>query len=367
MTPTRSRDGVRNSIKSKSRTPRACDRCRLKKAKCDGTERCRTCSESDKLCLYTAKRGREARSYYCRMLELTEKAIHRLYWACQRQEGFPGILSDKSGDYVTTSDILVRMGLVGPDLNELNFLGGLKSPKQRYSVSQPLSDKVNSSSPRNLLPKPLPLRTPREIRVRPASRASSSSLGSKPSLLNEQSETSTLRTSLVSPTPTKSLLELQPRKSVPVHGQSRTPSVWEEKQGKHRQPHLAAAIASTSTSSTVTTTATMGASQPAVESATAPTDSSEALALNAFCDFSSWNRSAAPDLISDSHISHKIHAPDSFHLKDQQHIIDNGIPSQMNVDSLDVTSRPPGMLCDSFLAPWPGSLEATYQSRFANM
>ncbi|KAI1624146.1 hypothetical protein EDD37DRAFT_630306, partial [Exophiala viscosa] len=47
---------------SKRRTPRACDRCRTKKSKCDGATRCSKCIETRSSCTYTMRRGRESRS-----------------------------------------------------------------------------------------------------------------------------------------------------------------------------------------------------------------------------------------------------------------------------------------------------------------
>jgi len=240
--------------------------------------------------------------------------MQRLYWACRRYDGFPGILPDEPGNNVTTSDILVGLALNGPDLNKLNFSGGLKSPKQRHSVSQLLFDEADPSPPGNQLPKPLPLPIPVETRVRSASRAASPSLSSALSLAGY-------------------LCLTKPRKIVPVHNVSRMPSTLEEKQGKHQLTHQAAAIPSTSTSTptfaaTVTTSATTGVSHPAVVSTTDSTDFSEPLALDTFCDLSSWTTPAPSGFDSDSRISHCLYAPDSFDLEDQQHVTDSGAPSQ---------------------------------------
>jgi len=109
----------RSNDKAKRRTPRACDRCRLKKSKCDGTTLCKTCQASDSTCTYTARRGREARSYYCQMREVTDEALQRLYWACRSRSGFPGDTPDESNGPPSTAAILDALGLMRPSLEEL--------------------------------------------------------------------------------------------------------------------------------------------------------------------------------------------------------------------------------------------------------
>ncbi|KAI1625555.1 hypothetical protein EDD37DRAFT_309136 [Exophiala viscosa] len=102
---------------SKRRTRRACDRCRLKKAKCDGALKCRTCKAGGSVCAYTARRGREARSYYCQMRDVMDEALQRLYWACRQKENFPGDVPDESPGTVTTDAILTGLHLSGPALD----------------------------------------------------------------------------------------------------------------------------------------------------------------------------------------------------------------------------------------------------------
>ncbi|KIW61399.1 hypothetical protein PV05_01526 [Exophiala xenobiotica] len=102
----------------KRRTRRACDRCRLKKAKCDGGVKCGTCKANNSACTYTARRGREARSYYCRMREVLDEALQRLYWACRHKMEFPGEIPDESTGVVTTEAILNGLGLTTPDQDD---------------------------------------------------------------------------------------------------------------------------------------------------------------------------------------------------------------------------------------------------------
>ncbi|KAL2434760.1 hypothetical protein ABEF95_005684 [Exophiala dermatitidis] len=114
----------RSSItdKAKQRTSRACDRCRLKKAKCDGAVECENCRFSQTPCVYTARKGREARRYYLEMHEVMEEALHRLYWHCRNGSGLPGpnpAQFERNGS-ITTSSILESMGLTPPILDESN-------------------------------------------------------------------------------------------------------------------------------------------------------------------------------------------------------------------------------------------------------
>jgi len=105
---------------SRGRTPRACDRCRIKKAKCDGGQVCKTCRAGDTPCAYSARR-REARNYYCQMREVTDKALQRLYWACREGTGFPGDIPDQSTNIVSTTAILKGLGLIKPDFDEFEL------------------------------------------------------------------------------------------------------------------------------------------------------------------------------------------------------------------------------------------------------
>ncbi|KAL2404829.1 hypothetical protein ABEF93_007827 [Exophiala dermatitidis] len=128
------------------RTSRACDRCRVKKAKCDGNLTCKTCHQSKSDCKYTARRGREARNYYWRMQSVTEEALQRLYWASRRRTGFPGTVCDESKGYVTTDEILRGLGLVVPDLDEPLSSQAARKP------AQPLPETMRVPKSRDVQP-----------------------------------------------------------------------------------------------------------------------------------------------------------------------------------------------------------------------
>ncbi|KAJ9646820.1 hypothetical protein H2204_000512 [Knufia peltigerae] len=53
-------------------------------------------------------------SDYCRMRDVLDEAIQRLYWACRQESGFPGDIPDESSGSVTTDSILCGLGLIEP-------------------------------------------------------------------------------------------------------------------------------------------------------------------------------------------------------------------------------------------------------------
>lgn len=55
---------------------------------------------------------------YWQMREITDEAIQRLYWACRKRAGFPGVVPRESNGIVPTSAILHGLGLIGPHMDE---------------------------------------------------------------------------------------------------------------------------------------------------------------------------------------------------------------------------------------------------------
>ncbi|ETI22956.1 hypothetical protein G647_04751 [Cladophialophora carrionii CBS 160.54] len=108
------RPGVTEPPKSRMRIGRACDRCKVKKSKCDGNVPCSTCTLSDSTCEYSARRRREARDWYWGMQDIIDEALQRLYWACREGTGFPGVVPDESSGRVSTDAILRGLGLSPP-------------------------------------------------------------------------------------------------------------------------------------------------------------------------------------------------------------------------------------------------------------
>uniref|UniRef100_A0A060T4T1 ARAD1C00308p n=1 Tax=Blastobotrys adeninivorans TaxID=409370 RepID=A0A060T4T1_BLAAD len=62
----------------RSRTKHSCDQCRIKKAKCDGTEPCITCRNSGARCTYTELRKRGVRPGYVQNLQRTSDNVMSL-------------------------------------------------------------------------------------------------------------------------------------------------------------------------------------------------------------------------------------------------------------------------------------------------
>ncbi|KEF61405.1 uncharacterized protein A1O9_02971, partial [Exophiala aquamarina CBS 119918] len=100
--------------KTRIRIGRACDRCKLKKSKCDGNNPCSGCKASDSVCEYSARRRREARDWYWEMRDIVDEALQSLYWACREGRGFPGVIPDESNGHVSTDAILRGLGFVPP-------------------------------------------------------------------------------------------------------------------------------------------------------------------------------------------------------------------------------------------------------------
>ncbi|PYH45795.1 Zn(II)2Cys6 transcription factor domain-containing protein [Aspergillus saccharolyticus JOP 1030-1] len=99
---------------------KACDRCRVKKTKCDGKQPCNRCSAYNHPCLFRERKATQTKVYsrgFVEMLEshhsLVVKALQRLYKLSVNKEGFPGEpLQDATDGYPLTHAILDRLGLI---------------------------------------------------------------------------------------------------------------------------------------------------------------------------------------------------------------------------------------------------------------
>ncbi|OAP56633.1 hypothetical protein AYL99_08745 [Fonsecaea erecta] len=111
------RPGSGEPAKSRVRIGRACDRCKIKKSKCDGNTPCSACISSESTCEYSARRRREARDWYWGMQDVIDEALQRLYWACREGRGFPGVIPDESAGRVSTDAILRGLGLSPPPVD----------------------------------------------------------------------------------------------------------------------------------------------------------------------------------------------------------------------------------------------------------
>jgi hypothetical protein len=50
------------------------------------------------------------------MFKVMDKALQQLYWACRRKDGFPGVPPDEGTGTISTNDILEALGLIRPDV-----------------------------------------------------------------------------------------------------------------------------------------------------------------------------------------------------------------------------------------------------------
>ncbi|OJJ34940.1 hypothetical protein ASPWEDRAFT_171771 [Aspergillus wentii DTO 134E9] len=99
---------------------KACDRCRVKKTKCDGKQPCNRCSAYNHPCLFRERKATQTKVYsrgFVEMLEshhsLVVKALQKLYKHCVNKEGFPGEpLAEGADGHPLTHAILDRLGLI---------------------------------------------------------------------------------------------------------------------------------------------------------------------------------------------------------------------------------------------------------------
>ncbi|KAJ6098448.1 hypothetical protein N7499_002822 [Penicillium canescens] len=99
---------------------KACDRCRVKKTKCDGKQPCNRCSVYNHPCLFRERKATQTKVYsrgFVEMLEshhsLVVKALQKLYKFCINNEGFPGEpLAEAPDGHPLTHAILDRLGLI---------------------------------------------------------------------------------------------------------------------------------------------------------------------------------------------------------------------------------------------------------------
>ncbi|KAL3463268.1 hypothetical protein BJX64DRAFT_126435 [Aspergillus heterothallicus] len=157
---------------------KACDRCRVKKTKCDGKQPCNRCSSYNHPCLFRERKATQAKVYsrgFVEMLEshhsLVVKALQRLYKLCTNKEGFPGDpLVEASDGYPLTHAILDRLGLIkqaednsknsDQDNEDLQYLRVLSNSTDCCATADPSPEPVtppdpvpNNSSPVELSPR----------------------------------------------------------------------------------------------------------------------------------------------------------------------------------------------------------------------
>ncbi|EEH23416.2 hypothetical protein PABG_05627 [Paracoccidioides brasiliensis Pb03] len=119
----------------RKRVCKACDRCRLKKSKCDGANPCGRCKTDNAICVFGERKKAHDKVYpkgYVEMLEQQQAqlvtGLQALYKLTLEGEGWPGGPLKKSGNgHPLTHDILER-------------LGALK--QEGHSIDEPFEDDI---------------------------------------------------------------------------------------------------------------------------------------------------------------------------------------------------------------------------------
>lgn len=106
-----------NETNSRKRVCKACDRCRLKKSKCDGSSPCNRCRSDNAICVFGERKKSHDKIYpkgYVEMLEQQQtqlvNALQELYRRLVDCEGWKGEpLETASNGHPLTHDILERL------------------------------------------------------------------------------------------------------------------------------------------------------------------------------------------------------------------------------------------------------------------
>ncbi|EXJ94674.1 hypothetical protein A1O1_03071 [Capronia coronata CBS 617.96] len=107
----------------RKRVCKACDRCRLKKSKCDGATPCSRCKADNAICVFGERKKSQDKVYpkgYVEMLESQQAqlvaGLQELYRRTQNGQGWPGSpLKETSHGMPLTHDILERLGVLKLD------------------------------------------------------------------------------------------------------------------------------------------------------------------------------------------------------------------------------------------------------------
>ncbi|EXJ89979.1 hypothetical protein A1O3_03046 [Capronia epimyces CBS 606.96] len=107
----------------RKRVCKACDRCRLKKSKCDGASPCSRCKADNAICVFGERKKSQDKVYpkgYVEMLESQQAqlvaGLQELYKRTQNGQGWPGsALKETSHGIPLTHDILERLGVLKQD------------------------------------------------------------------------------------------------------------------------------------------------------------------------------------------------------------------------------------------------------------
>lgn len=107
----------------RKRVCKACDRCRLKKSKCDGSSPCSRCKADNAICVFGERKKSQDKVYpkgYVEMLESQQTqlvaGLQELYRRLQNGDGWVGSpLKESARGVPLTHDILERLGALKSD------------------------------------------------------------------------------------------------------------------------------------------------------------------------------------------------------------------------------------------------------------
>ncbi|OAP60685.1 hypothetical protein AYL99_05687 [Fonsecaea erecta] len=136
-----------------SRTMRACDLCRLKKAKCDGDTPCKSCLRRATSCTYTHVR-RNSRPYtvlaYAEMLGRQQatliEAIQILHQRLRTGEALDDFVSQSIKEAPSVNEILQHLGLTPLELSEVD---SEHSGRYSQSIVSPASSSTTTPASGN--------------------------------------------------------------------------------------------------------------------------------------------------------------------------------------------------------------------------
>ncbi|KZF18878.1 hypothetical protein L228DRAFT_251744 [Xylona heveae TC161] len=108
---------------ARKRVCKACDRCRLKKSKCDGASPCSRCQTDNAICVFGERRKSHDKVYpkgYVEMLERQQAqlvaGLQELYKRSLSGQGWSGApLRESTNGHPLTHDILERLGALKPN------------------------------------------------------------------------------------------------------------------------------------------------------------------------------------------------------------------------------------------------------------
>lgn len=105
---------------ARKRVCKACDRCRLKKSKCDGSNPCSRCKADNAICVFGERKKAHDKVYpkgYVEMLEQQQaqlvSGLREMYRRLQSGESWPGKpLKESHGGFPLTHDMLERLNVL---------------------------------------------------------------------------------------------------------------------------------------------------------------------------------------------------------------------------------------------------------------